>query len=80
MGRSLRGFSFVEAEAHAHTHTNVRNWGCAQVTCLRGLWHTLDQLRRSRTKAASPTGVTKLPDSVACIPIAITDSLSNAEA
>jgi hypothetical protein len=39
----------------------------------------LEQLRRSRTKVTSPTGVPTLPDSVAGIPIVITDSLSNAE-
>ena len=40
----------------------------------------LEQLRRSRTKVTSPTGVPTLPDNVAGIPIVITDSLSNAEA
>ena len=40
----------------------------------------LEQLRRSRTKVTSPPGVPTLPDSVAGVPIVITDSLSNAEA
>jgi hypothetical protein len=40
----------------------------------------LEQIRRSRRKVTSPTGVPTLPDSVAGIPIVITDSLSNAEA
>jgi hypothetical protein len=40
---------------------------------------TLEQLRRSRTKVTSPACVPTLPDSVAGIPIVITDSLSNAE-
>ena len=39
----------------------------------------LEQLRRSRTKVTRATGVPPLPDSVAGIPIVITDSLSNAE-
>ena len=39
----------------------------------------LEQLRRSRTKVTSPTGVPTLPDNVAGVPIVITDSLSNAE-
>jgi hypothetical protein len=41
---------------------------------------TLEQLRRSRAKVTSATGVPMLPDSIAGIPIVITDSLSNAEA
>ena len=40
----------------------------------------LEQLRRSRTKVKSATGVPTLPDNVAGVPIVITDSLSNAEA
>ena len=40
----------------------------------------LEQLRRSRTKVTSATGVPTLPDNVAGVPIVITDSLSNAEA
>ena len=40
----------------------------------------LEQLRRSRTKVTSPTGVPTLPNNVAGVPIVITDSLSNAEA
>jgi len=40
----------------------------------------LEQLRRSRTKVPSATGVPTLPDNVAGVPIVITDSLSNAEA
>jgi hypothetical protein len=43
-------------------------------------WGTREQLRRSRTKVASPTRVPTLPDNVAGVPIVITDSLSNAEA
>jgi hypothetical protein len=39
----------------------------------------LEQLRRSRTKVTSPTGVPTLPDNVAGIPIVITDSLRNDE-
>jgi hypothetical protein len=45
-----------------------------------GNLRTLEQLRRSRTKVTSATGVPTLPDSVAGIPIVITGSLSNAEA
>jgi hypothetical protein len=41
---------------------------------------SLEQLRRSRTKVTSPTGVPTLPDSVAGIPIVVTDSIVNAEA
>jgi len=40
----------------------------------------LEQLRRSRTNVTSATGMPTLPNSVAGIPIVITDSLSNAEA
>ena len=40
----------------------------------------LEQLRRSRTKVTSATGVPTLPDNVAGVPIVITDSLSNSEA
>ncbi len=39
----------------------------------------LEQLRGSRTKATSPTGVPTLPENVAGVPIVITDSLGNAE-
>ena len=41
---------------------------------------TLEQLRKSRTNVTSPTGVPTLPDSVAGIPIVITDSIVNTEA
>ena len=46
------------------------------------LWicRTLEQLRRSRTKVTSATGVSTLPDNVAGGPIVITDSLANDEA
>ena len=37
----------------------------------------LEQLRRSRTKVTSATGVPTLPDNVAGVPIVITDSLRN---
>lgn len=40
---------------------------------------TLAQLRRSRTKVTSATGVPTLPDNVAGVPIVITDSLGNDE-
>ncbi len=40
---------------------------------------TLEELRRSRTKVTSTTGVPLLPGNVAGVPIVITDSLSNAE-
>lgn len=38
---------------------------------------TLEELRRSRTKVTSATGVPTLPDNVAGVPIVITDSLAN---
>jgi hypothetical protein len=41
---------------------------------------TLEQIRRSPTKVTNATGVPTLPDSVAGIPLVITDSLSNADA
>lgn len=41
---------------------------------------SLEQLRRSRTKVTSPTGVPTLPDSVAGVPIVVTDSIVNGEA
>jgi hypothetical protein len=41
---------------------------------------SLEQLRKSRTNVTSATGVPSLPDSVAGIPIVITDSIVNTEA
>lgn len=41
---------------------------------------SLEQLRKSRTNVTSPTGVPTIPDSVAGIPIVVTDSLVNTEA
>ena len=41
---------------------------------------SLEQLRKSQTKVTSPTGVPTLPDSVAGIPIVVTDSIVNGEA
>jgi hypothetical protein len=41
---------------------------------------SLEQLRKSRTNVTSATGVPPLADSVAGIPIVITDSLVNTEA
>lgn len=40
---------------------------------------SLEQLRKSRTNVTSPTGVPTIPDSVAGIPIVVTDSLVNTE-
>ena len=40
----------------------------------------LEQLRRSRTKVTSATGVPTLPDDAAGVPIVSTDSLANDEA
>ena len=39
----------------------------------------LEQLRRSRTKVTSATGVPTLPDNVAGVPIVLTDALRNDE-
>lgn len=41
---------------------------------------SLEQLRKSRTNVTSATGVPTIPDSVAGIPIVVTDSLVNTEA
>ena len=41
---------------------------------------SLEQLRKSRTNVTSPTGVPTIPDSVAGIPIVVTDSIVNTEA
>lgn len=41
---------------------------------------TLEQLRKSRTNVTSATGVPTLQDSVAGIPIVVTDSIVNTEA
>lgn len=40
---------------------------------------SLEQLRRSRTKVTRPPGVPTLPDSVAGVPIVVTDSIVNGE-
>ncbi len=53
--------------------------GVAPDVCLMNR-RTLEQLRKSRTKVTSATGVPTLPDSVAGVPIVITDSITNAEA
>jgi len=41
---------------------------------------SLEQLRKSRTNVTSPTGMPTIPDSVAGIPIVVTDSVVNTEA